>query len=55
MEKQKQKHDYRGIIEITYNTGETLQHFYRSMKELKEWKGHGDLESYRIIRPLTKG
>lgn len=42
-----------GIIEITYNTGETLQHFYRSMKELKEWKSSGDLESYRIIRPLV--
>lgn len=42
-----------GIIEITYTTGETLQHFYKSMKELKEFKGHGELKSYQIIRPLT--
>lgn len=42
-----------GIIEITYTTGETLQHIYRSMKELKEWKEHIELKSYRIIRPLV--
>lgn len=42
-----------GIIEITYNTGETNQVIYRSMKELKEWKSAIDLESYRIIRPLV--
>jgi len=51
---EKQKHDYRGIIEITYTTGETMQHFYRSMKELKEWKSSIELESYRIIKPLER-
>lgn len=51
----KQKRDYRGIVEITYTTGEVIQHFYKSMKELKEYKSGGEIESYRIIKPLERG
>ena len=50
--KRKILNDKRGIIQITYNTGEVLQHFYKSLKELKEFKSSVDAESFKIIKPL---
>lgn len=43
--------DKRGIIEITYNTGEVLQHYYRT---LKEFKSSIDAETFKIIKPLER-
>lgn len=44
----------RGIIEILYNDGVLLRHYYRSIKELKEFKNGGEVVSYKIIKPLIR-